>query len=70
MHKNAIPLTQCAEAENFKANSTSGLIRTIVTRDKYRILMSYKSWVRLLRECCIHHPGMETMPETKPWRNP
>src|SRR6218665_718815 len=41
MHRSAKPSRQCAEASK-KANSTLGMIRTIVTRDKDTILRLYK----------------------------
>jgi len=50
MHKSANPLMQCAEALK-KANST--LRRTIVTRDKDRILRLYKSLIRPKLQHCI-----------------
>src|SRR6218665_2570194 len=53
MHRSAKPSRQCAEASK-KANSTLGMIRrTIVTRDKDKILRLYKSLVRPQLEYCI-----------------
>src|SRR6218665_2112943 len=53
MHRSAKPSRQCAEASK-KANSTLGMIRrTIVTRDKDRILRLYKTLVRPQLEYCI-----------------
>src|SRR6218665_2505909 len=53
MHRSAKPSRQCAEASK-KANSTLGMIRrTIVTRDKDKILRLYKTLVRPQLEYCI-----------------
>ena len=54
MHKIAKPSRQCAEAAK-KTNSTLGLIRTIVTREKDTIPNFYKSLISPSLEYCIQH---------------